>query len=65
MWGWLEEASHVMCFVLCESLPQPLKSCEWDGDGVCSCMVKYVCVGSLDMNNGFRYVDAFIGVAVF
>ena len=47
----------MMCFNLCESLPQPLESCEWDGDDVCSCVVKYVCVGSLDLNSLLRYVN--------
>ena len=27
------------CFILCESLPHPLESCEWDEDDVCSCVV--------------------------
>ena len=49
-----------MCFVLCEFLPKPLEFCEWDGDDVCSCVVKYVCIGSLDLDSGLRYMDVFI-----
>ena len=63
--GWLEEASHMVYFILCESLPQPLESCEWDGYDVCSCGVKYVCIRSLDLDSGLRYVDAFIRNAFF
>ena len=55
----------MMCFILWESLPQPLESCEWDGDDVCSCMVKYVCVRSLYLDSGLRYVDTFVWVAFF
>jgi hypothetical protein len=47
-------------FNSCEFLPQPLESCEWDGDDVCSCVVKYVCVMSLDLDSGLTYVDVFI-----
>ena len=51
-----------MCFTLCEFIPQPLKSCEWDGDDVCSCVVKNECFRSLDLDTGLRYVDIFIHV---
>lgn len=48
--------------ILCESLPQPLESCVYDGVGVCSCVFKYVCIGSLDLDNGSGNVDIFIGL---
>ena len=47
--------------ILCESLPHPLESCEWNGDDV----IKYVCVGSLDLDNGLRYMDVIIWVAFY
>lgn len=43
-------------FILSESLPHPLESCEWNGDDV----IKNVCVGSLDLDNGLRYMDVII-----
>ena len=55
----------MMCSVLCEFLPQPLESCKWDGYDVCSCVVKYACVGSLNLDSGLRYVDVFTWVAFF
>ena len=44
----------MMSFILCESLLQPLESCEWDGDDVCVCVVKYVHVAALDLVSGLR-----------
>jgi hypothetical protein len=32
---------------------------------MCSCVIKYVGVGSLGLDNGLRYVDVFIRVAFF
>ena len=32
---------------------------------MCSYVVKYVCVGSLDLESGLRYMDVFIWVALF
>ena len=32
---------------------------------MCSCAVKYVYNGSLDLDSGLRYVDVFIRVAFF
>ena len=61
---WLEKASHMMCFILCESFPRLLNSCEWDGEDVCN-VVKYVCVVSLDSDSGLRYMNVFIRVAFF
>ena len=55
----------MMCFNLYEFLAHPLESCEWDGDDVCSFVVKYVCVGSLVLDSGLRYVNVFIWVAFF
>ena len=52
-------------FILCESLPQLLESCEWDGVDVCSYVVKYVCIGSSDLDSGLIYVDVSIWVAFF
>ena len=56
----MEEASLMMYFILYESLRQLQEPCEWDGDDMCSCVIKYVGVGSLDLGNGLRYVDVFI-----
>ena len=47
----------MMYFILCESLQQPLESYEWDEDDVCSIVVKYVCIGSLDLDSWLRHVD--------
>ena len=55
----------MVCIILCESLPQPLESCEWDGDDVYSCVVKCVCIGSSDLDGGLRYVDVLIWFAFF
>jgi hypothetical protein len=55
----------MMPLIMCESLLQPLESCKWDGDDVCVCVVKFVCVASLDLDSGLRYVDVFVHVAFF
>ena len=52
----------MMCFILCEYLPQPLESCEWDGDDVCSYVVKYVCVMSLDLDSGVDICGCLYGL---
>ena len=44
----------MMCFVLCEFLLLPLEFCEWYGDDMCSCVVKCMCIGSLDLDRGLR-----------
>ena len=59
LWGGLEDANHMMCFILCESLPQPLESYRWDGDDVCSYVVNYGCAGSLDLDSRLRSMDIF------
>ena len=55
----------MMCLILCESLPHPLESCKWDENNVCSYVVKYVCVGSLNLDTWLRLMNAFIRVAIF
>ena len=58
--GWRKLA--IICVLFSVSLFHPLKSCEWDGDDVCSCVVKNECFRSLDLDTGLRYVDIFIHV---
>ena len=68
MWGWLKEVGHfesMVYLILCESLPHLLEYCEWGRGNVCYCLVKYVCIGSLDLESGLGCVDVFVWVAFF
>ena len=38
-----------------------MESCEWDEHDVCSFVVKYVCVESLDLDSEWRYMDSIRG----
>jgi hypothetical protein len=55
----------MMYLILCESVPHPLESCEWNEDDVCSSVIKYVCGGSLDLDSGLRYMDVIIWVVFY
>ena len=60
------ESLAMWCVIFCVNHPHS----HWSlvngiGGDVCFYVVKYVCVGSLDLNGGLRCMDVFVWVAFF